>query len=610
MVGERLQIGPALPPLGDHYPGLVVDLRLYRMAFLPFGLVLIFVAFSLASRPRPFSSTLAPDAFDGATATRTLNALARGYPSRRPGSPGDERLAARMAAAFRDAGFATTTGRFVGDTVAGRRSLVTVVGRRQGKAGGSIVIVAHRDSRRSGSLAELSGTATLLELARLFGNRVTQRTLILVSTTGGSGGAAGAADLVHRLTDPVDAVLVLGDLAGTRSHRPYVVPWSDGSQIAPIRLRRTVETALQTQFGRSPGGTSPLDQLARLTFPLTVGEQGPLGAAGLPAVLVQESGEVGPRAGDPVSAPRFQDFGRGVLRAINALDTGPPVGPPTRDVLVGSRVLPAWGIRLLAAMLTLPALVAAVDVLARMRRRREPIARSFAWLGLAALPWVLAAAFAALLGRTGLLSAAPQGPVTADQLPLDTSGRIALASVAIVFGLGWLLRSALARRLGPAAAPGPGEWGGAAAAVILAACGLVVLTWLGNPFTALLGVPALHLWLLATTLDPPPPRAVGAAMVAAGLLPLAALTVVLCSRLGLGPAAFAWTGLLLVAGGHIGLLPLLLWCLAGGCVVAALTIVAARARERIDAQPQVTVRGPISYAGPGSLGGTDSALRR
>jgi hypothetical protein len=577
------------------------------MAFLPFGLVLIFVAFSLASRPRPFSSTLAPDAFDGASAIGTLRSLAHDYASREPGSAGDQRLARRMAQAFRDAGLATRTHSFTGDTVAGRRRLVTVIGRRQGEAGGSIVIVAHRDSRRPGSPAELSGTATLVELARVFGNRVTKRTLTLVSTSGGSGGAAGAADLVGQLTDPVDAVIVLGDLAGGRSRRPYVVPWSNGSEIAPIRLRRTVELALQAQLGRSPGGTAASDQLARLAFPLSVGEQGPLGAAGLPAVLVSVSGEVGPQPGDAVSQQRLQDFGRGVLRAINALDTGPEIGPPTRDVLLGSRVLPAWGIRLLAAMLALPALVAAVDMLARLRRRREPVAPWFAWLGATAVPFALAGLFAVLLGRSGLLPAAPTGPVTASQLPLDTAGEIALVAVVLVFGLSWLLRSTLARRLGATASPGTG---GAAAAVILTTGGLVVLAWLTNPYAALLGILPLHLWLLATTLDPPPPRGLGVGLVALAVIPLAVLVGLYTARLGLGPLAFAWSGLLLVAGGHIGLIALALWSLAGGCLIAALTVVVGRAREYVEAEPEVTVRGPISYAGPGSLGGTDSALRR
>ena len=592
----------------------MVDLRLYRLAFLPFALALVYVAFSLAARPRPFTSTLAPDAFDGASATSTLAALAHDYPARAPGSAGDARLAQHMAAAFRQEGFATRTHSFTGDTVAGRRRLATVIGRRQGAPGGTIVVIAHRDSRVSGSAAELSGTAALLELTRVFGNRVTQRTLTLVSTSGGSGGAAGAADVVRKLTDPVDAVIVLGDLAGSRSRRPYVIPWSNGSQIAPIRLRRTVEAALQTQLGRSPGGTSPLDQLARLAFPLSVGEQGPLGAAGLPAVLIQRSGEVGPSPGDatgsPASQQRFQDLGRGVLRAINALDTGPDVGPPTRDVLLGSRVLPAWGIRLLALLLTLPVLFAAVDMLARLRRRREPVAPWLTWLVLAAVPFAVTGLFAALLGRTGLLAAAPTGPVTSSQLPPGTAADVALVCVALVFGLGWMLRTSLSRRLGLGAGARPGGWSGLAAALILGACGLVLVTWLVNPYAALLGLLPLHLWLLATTLDPPPPRAVGVGLVVLSLLPIVLVALIYRARLGLGPLGFAWSGLLLVAGGHIGPLALAAWSLAAGGVVAALTIVVRRVREHEEAQPEITVRGPVSYAGPGSLGGTDSALRR
>jgi hypothetical protein len=589
----------------------VVDLRLYRLAFLPFLLALVFVSFSLGARPRPFTSTLAPGAFDGTGAFNVLQDLAHRYASRRPGSAGDQLLARRMAGAFRDAGFATRTHGFTGDTVAGRQRLLTVIGRRQGKTSGTIVVVAHRDSRSPTSQAELSGTAALLELARLFGNRVTQRTLTLVSTSGGSGGAAGAADIAARLTDPVDAVIVLGDLAGARTRRPYVVPFSDGSQLAPIRLRRTVETALQTQFGRSPGGTAPIDQIVRLAFPLTVGEQGPLGLAGLPAVLVQASGETGPTAGDAVTMTRLQSFGQGVLRAINALDTGPAVGPPTRDVLLGSRVLPAWGIKLLAATLILPALFAAVDVLARLRRRRVPVAPWVTWLAGATMPFAAAAVFAVLLGRSGLLPDAPTGPVTPRQLPLDGLGVTALISVALVFGLAWWLRPALTARLGRTTATSdPAAIDGLAAVLLLTLCGLVALTWFANPYAALLGVLPLHLWLLATTLDPPPPRALGTALIAISLAPLAGVAVLYSARLGLGPTGFAWSGLLLVAGGHIGLLSLALWCVAAGCATAALTIVLRRARAHVQAAPHVTVRGPISYAGPGSLGGTDSALRR
>jgi Peptidase family M28 len=587
----------------------VVDLRLYRMAFAPLALAVVYVAFSLATWPPALTTTLPPTAFVGSAAMTTLETLAKAYPDRRPGSAGDQQLAAYMAAAFKRDGFATRTNTFTGDTVDGRKNLETVIASRQGASSPSIVIVAHRDSARPGSLAELSGSAALLELAHVFSETTTNRALTLVSTTGGSGGAAGAADLAAHLPGPVDAVIVLGDLAGARSSRPYVIPWSDGSQIAPIQLRRTVEGALQTQLGRSPGGAAVSDQVARLVFPLTVGEQGPLDAAGIPAVLIQQSGEVGPSAGDPVppSATRFQEFGRGVLGAVDALDNGPTVGPPTRDLLLGHLVLKGSLVRLLVGLLILPALVAAVDALARARRRNAPLGGSLVWLAVAGVPFLLAALFAVVLGRSDLLSAAPTGPVTSRQLPSGASGTIALISVALVFGLAWLLRAPLVRRLAPGASPSAA---GAPVALVLVASAIACVVWVFNPYAALLTLLPLHLWLFATMLERPPPKAMSVALVGVSLIPLAALMLLDAGRLGLGPHAFAWTGLLMVAGAHVGLGPIVLWSLSGGCLIGAFAVAVTRAREHYEDLPPITVRGPVSYAGPGSLGGTDSALRR
>ena len=64
--------------------------RLYRASFLPFLIALAVASFSLTARPRPLTSTLAPDAFDGASAFVELKSLAAEFPDRRPGSPGDD----------------------------------------------------------------------------------------------------------------------------------------------------------------------------------------------------------------------------------------------------------------------------------------------------------------------------------------------------------------------------------------------------------------------------------------------------------------------------------------------------------------------------------------
>ena len=56
-------------------------------------------------------------------------------------------------------------------TVDEEAALETVVGLRPGLSSRRIVVLAHRDSLDSPGLADLSGTAALLELARIFRTR-------------------------------------------------------------------------------------------------------------------------------------------------------------------------------------------------------------------------------------------------------------------------------------------------------------------------------------------------------------------------------------------------------------------------------------------------------
>src|SRR3954464_9958872 len=75
----------------------VLDVRVYRTAFLPALLALFVAAFSLTGRPAALSSPSPPDAFDGARAAATLRGLARTFPDRAAGSAGDRRLAGYIA---------------------------------------------------------------------------------------------------------------------------------------------------------------------------------------------------------------------------------------------------------------------------------------------------------------------------------------------------------------------------------------------------------------------------------------------------------------------------------------------------------------------------------
>src|SRR4051794_24071390 len=300
----------------------MLDPRIYRAALIPILFALIVGAFSLSDRPRPIGTTLEPDAFSASRAQADLDAWAGQYPARRAGDSGDAALATKLAAAFRAMGsYQVSTPSFQAETADGKRRLTTVVARQVGQPGPGLVVVAHRDALGRGARAELSGTAAMMELARVVRGGRLKRTITFVSTSGGSAGLGGARDLPQRLTGRPGAVLVLGDLAGARPRRPpgarggvgapgalggggvrrpFVAGWSTGDGVGSLQLRRTVEAAVRKEAATTPGGARARSRWARLAFPVTLGEQGPLVAADLPTALLSVNGERSPPAGDPL----------------------------------------------------------------------------------------------------------------------------------------------------------------------------------------------------------------------------------------------------------------------------------------------------------------------
>lgn len=589
----------------------MLDPRIYRAGFLPILFALVLAGFSLREPPRPLTTSLAPDAFDGAAAFRQLDQLATAAPLRRPGSAGDALVARRVQDTLARNGFRVAVRRFSAQTADGERELETVVGERAGFSNRRIVVLAHRDALGRGARAELSGTAALLELARVLGGRTLDRTLVLASTSGGTAGMEAARRLAEGMGgagSPVDAVLVLGDMAGTRTDRPLVVPWSESTALAPVQLRRTVEAALMTEAGLRAGTVRPAVQLARLAFPLTLGEQGPFDAQGLGAVLLSASGERAPAADAPVSEARLTAFGRAALRSLGALDGAGDVPASGPYVLLQQKLLPQWPVRLLAIALMLPVLLALVDGFARVRRRRERVGRWLGWVAVGAVPFLLAALLAIALFRLGLVDAAPHGPVAG----LASAPSVAaLAAVGVAWLAAWLwLRPALLRLLGLPGEHADPSAGGGATAVLLLLCAAALVVWIANPYESLLLIPALHLWLLAMAPETNLRRLTAFALWALALLPPLLVAYAYARQLGVGPLELAWTGQLLVAGGTISLFAVVLWSVVLACSASALVVIAHASDGGPAAAAPITVRGPQTYAGPGSLGGTESALRR
>jgi hypothetical protein len=607
--------------------------RLYRVAMLPLLLALVVAAFSLTSSSGPLRPGYAPEAFDGGQAYAELGQLVRRYPDRRPGSAGDQGLAGYVASTLREIGGGAARGGFVvrsvgvpAQTAEGERDLTTVIAERAGAGNGPpLVVIAHRDAIGTGAAAQLSGTAALLELARVLAHSETQRTIYLVSTSGGTGGDAGVRDFLARTAGPLDAAIVLGDLAGAGSRKPYVYPFSAAPGSAPLLLERTVAEAIAQQAGVDPGAPTALERLAHLAYPLTLGEQGRLLAAGVPAALVQVSGEAGPPASEPVSEDSLASIGRGVLSALYALDRGPDVaasaeGPLQRGLPAQRKLIPAWAFALVLGVLLLAPLVTLVDGLARMGREREPILRSLLWGLSCMVPFLVCGLVIVVLGSLGALGATPAGPI-ASSSTLGVGAWEAIAAVGLVLVLAWLAWAPVSRVVGVGPRP-PSE--GAGVPVLMVFELVAVLVWLVNPYASLLLLPALHLWLGALLLRRPmfsnnAQPLLAALLALLGLLPLGLELAYYASAFGMGPLELSHAVVMFVAAGGLGVWGLLAWSVALGCFVAILLALLLPVAEPEDEEPgegdrlrdQLVPAIPrsLTYAGPGALGGPASSGR-
>jgi hypothetical protein len=590
--------------------GAVLEPRVYRAAFVPALLALVLAAFSLESRPRALPQGLAADIPLEDATEATLRLLVESQPDRRPGKTGNLATAAQVRDELRSRGFQPVTADHFSQ---GSTDLVNVVGRRDGRSRQQVVVVAARDASSvpdaPGSAAD---TAALLEMARVFEGRPSRKTLVLASIDGSTMGELGAERLADELGDPelVDAVIVISNLGERGEGESPIVPWSNDSKRAPIGLERTVAASLREELDLRADSTGAAGQLARLSFPIGIGAQGVLLERGFDALRISGSGELAGDGGelDEVDEERLGALVRTTLRTVTAVDQGPrPDHGPKSYVTAVSQVMPGWVLAAFSLALILPALVGSIDAFARARRRREPVARWLRWLVAQVAPFVAALVLAELLSVARATPDPPPAPVPPDLHPLDVPALLVLAAVAGAAALLWAAARFMVVRTDSALADSGAP--GAACATCLVLGVTVLLLWLVNPYAALVLVPALHLWLLATLVDPPPARRVRVALVAAGLLVPLLVALYYMLDLSLDPLSGVWYLLLLIVGGHVGVATAVIACVLLGMLTAVAGI-ARRPSDEPELEPRPSVRGPASYAGPGSLGGTESALRR
>jgi hypothetical protein len=575
-----------------------VNGRLYRGTWLLVGLPLLVAAFSVA-RPTPLPRAFLPE-FDGQATKQLATELAQNNPNRFPGALGAVQWFKEQLAPY---GLPIRTERFSAVIPGhGRVHMQNLIAEAVGRSPRTIVVMAHRDNDGTGSGANdnASGTAMLIQLARAYGTPPgvsagalhPNHTILFVSTDGGAFGALGAADFAAHspLRHDVAAVIDLDSVGGPGRIRLELN--GDTPRTPSGTLVETAAARIAAQTGRPPVRDSILRQLVDLGFPYSLYEQAPFIAHGIGAVTLTAANDNPP---DPVNdvpqrlrVDKLNQIGRSAQDLLGTLDEGLEFAQGTSSYLyLGVRLIRGWAIELVLIACLLPFLVSAVDLFARCRRRRIPLAPALRALRSRLGFWALVVILFELFG---LLGAWPDGA------PRPVSPRSAAATN---WPVGWLLVLALLalggwlvtreRLLPRRQASGEEELAGHTAA-LLALGALSLLVVATNPYTLLFLLPSLHAWLWL-----PQVRRMSAAVrvgvFALGLAGPALLVGEFAGRYGLGWDAPWYLAELRVVG-YVPFvaLPLLVVWLAGTGQLAALAV---RRYGPYPAAAELPPRGPV-----------------
>jgi len=529
--------------------------------------------------------------------------LSRLYPDRAPGTAGSLGATRWLIDKMRLYGFKPQVDGFDA-TIPGRgrvllRNVLFTAGPQDADA---IVVMAHRDDSGLGAGANdnASGTAALIELARGYATPAgtatqpigPQHRLIFLSTDGGAFGGLGAARFAQHYPDRnrVLAVVNLDSIGGKGKPRLEVAADQPRSP-APV-LVESAAARLTEQSGTAPGRTSALGQLTDLAFPFSLYEQAPLVGRGIPAITITTSGNRPPASfGDtPERLHRKQvtDIGRASQALLGSLDEGIELARGTHSyVYLGSRLVRGWAIEFALVAMLLPFVVVTVDLFARCRRRKIPVAPALRAYRSRVGFWLWVGAMFLFLGLIGVWPGGGPHPINPETNPAGNWPALGLILLLVLAAPGWLVsRSRLAPRK-PATVEQ--ELAGHTAAML--ALGVVALLVVAtNAFALLFLLPSLHIWLwLPQVRDRGPGARI--ALLVAGLIGPFILVGSLMFRFGLGLDA-PWYLAELVAVDYVSIVALLLvLCWLAGA--AQLTAIAAGRYAPYPSAAERPPRGPI-----------------
>jgi hypothetical protein len=508
---------------------------------------------------------------------------------------------------FTDLGLTPKVDRFSADIPGlGKQSLANVSVTIQGRSPTSIVILAHRDNSGQGPGPDdnASGTAAMLELARAYQNTelVTPsepaHTIVFLSTDGGAFGAIGADHFARHSgsRSQIAAVIALDAIAGKGP--PRVLLNGDAPRSPSPVLVATAIQLLSEQPGAVATHAGFVDQLLDLAFPLSLYEQAPFVARGIPAITFTTGGDRPPLplSDTPanLSGDHLSVIGLATEQLIAALDQGAPEPESSSAgyIYLGGRFVHGWALQLVLITALLPPLVAIVDLFARCRRRQIPLEPSFRSLGRRLGFWLFMLSLFLLFVFFGLFHGGVARPLSPD-ISASVSPPLGALVLFALFAFGaWLI--ARERLLPRHQTKAEDELAGYATALLLLLVTTLAVASL-NRYMVLFLLPPLHVWIWLPQLrDWRPWASLGVMLV--GLLGPLLVFFELASRLHLGLNVF-WYVTELGAVGYLGL-PLLLLAVAFTAASAQLAALSVRryapypaAGERPDATlPELALR--------------------
>jgi hypothetical protein len=472
------------------------------------ALPLLLLAFSVG-RPDPLPPPALPPTFDADAVLTLADTLASDHPDRSPGTGGSLGARAWVAERFQLYGFEVREQLFDAELPGrGRHRLANLFAVVPGPVpdAPALVVMAHRDNAglTRGANDNASGTAALIELARPYARLPGTadgvspvHTLVFLSTDGGAFGGLGAERFATTspYAERITALVNLDTIGG---------PGPARIELAADRPRSTSATLLQTAAERLLEQTSvPVDrpgalqQLVDLGFPFSLYEHAPFVARGIPALTLTTTGPrpVPAQADAPgaLDAARVAEVGAAAQGLLASLDQGLelPAGGSS-FVWLENRLVGGWAIQLVLVAALLPFLAGVVDLFARCRRRRIPLAPALRSLRSRVAFWLFVGAFfvlSSLLGAWPRGAARPPGPelAAAADWPMAT-----LVAGAVLAGAGWLVAR---DRLLPRRAVAPAEELSGYTAALLALGVLALVVAALNPFALVFLLPSLHAWL-------------------------------------------------------------------------------------------------------------------